>query len=419
MAFPPQRPRQWFTIRGSLLLPLLAVTLLVPVAILFVQLHQIQADKEAFAKRERHGIEYLRSLYQVTTALMDAESAAVAGRSISSDALTRAVNATTAVDDRLGDELSTRDRWSGVRAKIEALPSRNAKDPETSYSAYGETADLLVALYSAVREESDLIRDPDADSYFLGDGVGEELPQALVGAGRLADLAVLAPARSSGQHNNTIADLSSAKDDVSSPVHDLSEDLQAAVNGTSSQTLSGTLLSRLDLYQRNMDALTTATSPLGANQLKVDTTKVATLRTEVQTAAAALGDALFTELDGLVSKRLNDVTSQSRIATGATTAAVLLALAAIAASVLSRRRLAANRGQTAAAPSATVAAGNDQSNQRGIPPRWPDPGPNGGNGPEPGTAYPVGPEVVRADGRNGDEWNNGAATGWERSGAAR
>jgi hypothetical protein len=407
MASPPQRPRQWLIIRGSLLLPLLAVTLLVPVAVLFVQTRQAQGEEESFAQKERHGIQYLQALYQVTTALMDAESAAVAGRSVPNDALSRAVTATAAVDDRFGTELRTRDRWSGVRVKIEALPNRNLKDPESTYSAYGETATLLVALYAKVRENSDLIRDPDVDTYFLEDGAAEELPQAVVAAGRLADLAVIAPARPASQHGNTIADLTAAKGAVASPVHDLTEDLQGAADGTKSRTLSGNLLSRLDLFQRNMDKLTVVTSPLGSDKFTVDAATVTGLRTDVQSSASDLGGAILIELDALIVSRLDGLSTERLTAIAAATAATLLTLAAIALAVLSRRRREQSRR-----PDATTggqpdpAAVEDQNNYRGVPPEWPDPGPNGGLGAEPGIPYPVGAEIDRT-----------LPAGWERSGA--
>jgi preprotein translocase subunit SecG len=406
MASPPQRPRQWFLIRGSLLLPLLAVTLLVPVAILFVQTRQSQGEEESFAQKERHGIQYLQALYQVTTALMDAQSAAVAGRSVPADALSRAVIATTAVDDRLGSGLSTRDRWSGVRAKIEALPSRNLKDPETIYSAYGEAASLLVALYAKVRENSELIRDPDADAYFLEDGAAEELPQSVVAAGRLADLAVIAPARPTSQRTNTIADLTTAKGAVSSPVSDLTEDLQAAADGTKSRTLSGNLLSRLDIYQRNMDKLTVVTSPLGSDKITVDAATLAGIRTDVQSSATGLGGAILTELDSLIASRLDGLTTERLITVTTGTAATLLTLAAIALGVLSRRRREQSHRPDAAGGQPGPAAVEDQNNYRGVPPEWPDPGPNGGLGAEPGIRYPVGADIDRT-----------LPAGWERSGA--
>jgi hypothetical protein len=316
------------------------------------------------------------------------------------------VIAATAADARLGGELITHDRWSGVRAKIEALPNRNAKDPESTYSAYGEAASLLVALYAKVRENSELIRDPDADAYFLEDGAAEELPQSVVAAGRLADLAVIAPARPASQRNNTIADLTAAKGAVASPVHDLTEDLQAAADGTKSRTLSGNLLSRLDLYQRNMDKLTVVTSPLGSDKITVDAATVTGIRTDVQSSASDLGGAILTELDALIASRLDGLTAERLTTTLAGASAVLLALAAVALGVLSRRRREQSDRPDAAGGQPGPTAVEDQNNYRGVPPEWPDPGPNGGLGAEPGIPYPVGADIDRT-----------LPAGWERSGA--
>jgi hypothetical protein len=412
MALQAQRARRGFKIRGSLLLPLLAVTVLVPTAILFTQARDVQSEKESFAKSERNGVEYLRSLYQLTTALMDAESAAVAGTKVPTDALNRAVAATTAVDERLGNDLRTRDRWASLQAKLAALPSINGKDGETVYANYGEAANLLLSLYGKVRENSELIRDPDADSYFLEDAAAEELPQSVIAASRLTDLAVIAPKRPDAQKVSTIGDLAGAKGDVTSPVGDLTEDLNAAVTGTSSSSLSGNLLSRLDLYQRTMDKLVAATAPLGDGSATVDTKTLSGLRSDVQDAGTDLSGALYTELDDLIGNRLDDLAGQRRTSYLAMIAAILLALAAIATSVLYGRRQRRATPQPAPASAGQPAIGGLAAEapglHRGVSPGWPDAGPGNTPGLDPGITYPVAPDIDR-----------GVPTGWERSGAAR
>lgn len=306
-----QSSRLWTGTGGRLVRSVLLAALLIPVTILFTQVRQDAADKESFAERERHGVAYLSVLWRLTLAVTDAQSAAVAGRAPAGDAVARAVRATGEVDERLGDELRTHERWAALRAKIEALPGRDLADPAAAYAAYTEVTDLVLALFGKVRENSELIRDPDADAYYLEDAGAEELPEAVVAAGRLADLAVLAPTRPAADRTTTIAELTVAHSEVTDPAVDLTEDLRSAVDGTESRTLSGNLLSRLDLFQRGMDNLTAVSAP-DQSRLMPDPGPVSTARAAMQDAAADLGETIFTELDGLIANRIDDVNGEQR-----------------------------------------------------------------------------------------------------------
>jgi hypothetical protein len=311
----------------SLLRPLLVFALLIPVGVLFGQAWQGQSDRLSFAAKERHGIEYLTTLGQVTTALTDAQSAAVAGRAVDRTTIGRAVDATTAVDDRLGEELRTSERWSGLRVKIEALASVPPGDKSRVYDAYGEVTDLLLALYGKVRENSQLIRDPDADTYFLQDGAAEELPEAVVGAGKFADLVIIAATRPAAERASAIADLTVARGSVLDPAGDLADGLQSAVDSTESRTLGGNLLSRLDRFRRSMDGLAASAGSLDGRSPLPSADRLNTARTEVQSAASELSNAILAELDVLIADR------QSGIRTGRTLSLVALAVAVLGCAV--------------------------------------------------------------------------------------
>lgn len=323
----------------SLLRPLLVFALLVPAGVLFGQAWQGQSDRLAFAARERHGIEYLTTLGQVTTALTDAQSAAVAGRQVDRAAITRAVDAASAVDDRLGEELRTSERWSGLRVKIEALSSVPADDKARVYAAYGEVTDLLLALYGKVRENSQLIRDPEADTYFLQDGAAEELPESVVAAGRFADLVVLAGARPEAERTAAIAELNAARSGVLDPAVDLAEGLQSAVDSTQSRTLGANLLSRLDRFRRSMDGLASSAGTLDGRSPLPTADRLNPARIEVQAAASELSAAILAELDVLIADRQAGVRTERAVSLAALVVAVLgCALPTVLALVARRRR---------------------------------------------------------------------------------
>jgi hypothetical protein len=329
------------------------VAVMIPVTILFVQVHRTAAEKKSFSEKERHGIEYIVSLWQLTLALTDAQSAMVAGRAPADGAVARAVAATGRIDQRLGGELRTHDRWAGLRAKIESLRDRGLGDSTAAYTAYTEASEMLLALYARVRENSELIRDPDADAYFLEDAGAEELPQATVAAGRLADLTLIAPTRPQADRTNTIATLTVVRTAVTDPAGDLTDDLRSAVDGTESRTLSGNLLSRLDLFQRGMDKLAAVSAP-GADEIAPDSAPVSSARTEMQGAAADLGDTIYTELDGLIANRIDDLDGQQRFALAILGLAVLLVLGSAILIYFPRRRTGPDERPSADPPKAAA-----------------------------------------------------------------
>jgi hypothetical protein len=323
---------------------LLAVLVLLPAGYLFDRLYRsIDTDLQV-AQRERVGVEYLVALGQVTIQLNDAQAAAVAGKAVSRQPLTKALDAVSAVDQRVGEQLRTTDRWTALRGAIENLPgARNAAD---SYVAFAEASDLLLALFGVVRANSDLIRDPQADVYYLEDAAAEELPEALVMAGRLTDLSVLASARPPSEQAAAPLELAIARTKVSSPVGDLAADLQRAVDATKSSRLGDVLLGRLDRFRLAVDALIPATAIVDPRRLTVDAVRANAARADFQAAALDLHTTLLHEIDLLLANRVADLSAQRWRALGAAALALLLALVPIPVALIGRRRRAkaARRG---------------------------------------------------------------------------
>ncbi|GIJ43893.1 hypothetical protein Val02_07790 [Virgisporangium aliadipatigenens] len=330
-----------YPVTALVLRGLLAVALVVPVGLLFGRTWGEEGDRIATADQERLGIEYLKTLGPLTIALTDAQSAAVAGREFKRETLTQAVAATAAVDARIGGSLHTHERWTSLREKIEGLLGGDTPDATTVYNNYGEAAELLLALYDQVRDRSHLIREQDADAYYLQDGASEELPEAIVAAGRFADLAVLTGKVRTDLPTAT-ANLLTARDGVLSPVSDLAQDLQSAIEGTSSRTMSGNLLGRLDRFQRGVQSLTQSLSALDG-RTPVDSSRVNPARVELQAAGVELAATILDELDGLIAQRGDDLSGSRLMALLLLLAGILLALVPLAALLVSGLRRPAAR----------------------------------------------------------------------------
>ncbi|SCE81440.1 hypothetical protein GA0070558_10837 [Micromonospora haikouensis] len=334
----PRRPNR----TGRILPLVLVVALLAPVAFLFVQQRRHSGEERDLIVRERLGVEYLRVLGPLTLALVDAQSAAVAGRTVSRESLGRAVEDVAAADARLGDDLRTHERWTGLRAKLEALPEKGLTDPQATFAAYGEATDLLLSLHRKVREASGLVRDRQADSFYLQDAISDELPESLVATGRLGDLAAVAAELPDAQRIAMVSQLGALWTSAISPANDLINNLRAAVDSTDSTKLGANVLAPLDTYQRSIERLGALAAPTSTARLQDEAataralTNLIAARTAAQEAARQLQPVILDELDALLTDRIDQLDRERRLAAGATVLAVLL-LGALGALIVARR----------------------------------------------------------------------------------
>ncbi|MFI5832057.1 hypothetical protein ACIA5A_00050 [Micromonospora sp. NPDC051300] len=341
MTVPAPRVRRRPSVPGRVLPLLLALALVAPLGLLFALAEGNTSDDHDLATRERLGVRYLRALGPVTDALVMAQSTAVAGAPVSRTALDAAIEQVAQVDDAVGDELRSHDRWAGLRAKLEGLPDRGLADPEAAYVAYGEANDLLLALYRKVRESSGLIRDPKPDSFFLQDGIGGDLPTATVLAARLADLVRLAPNRPAAQRAKTGLELAELRAAAFGPANDLVADLRAAVDSSESTDLGANVLTPLDAYQRSLEAFTAA----GGGQAAPNPNQLAPAGLAAQAAAKQLRTVILDQLDTLLKDRLDSFDRDRLLARVA--AGVAVALLVGLAVTLFRRQAARTHPATA------------------------------------------------------------------------
>ncbi|WP_406073136.1 hypothetical protein [Micromonospora sp. NBC_01638] len=368
MTVPAPRARRRSSALGRLLPLLLIGALLAPVGLLLTSTWRQTTDDRDLAARERLGVQYLSALATVTDALVEAQSAAVNGRPVAREALNRAVEEVAAVDARIGVELLSQERWAGVRAKLEALRAPGPADPESAYTAYSEAADLLLALHDKVRESSGLVRDPEADSYYLQDSAGEELPEAVVSASRLADLGTLVSRRPAAEQPRGLMELTGLRVAALSPATDLINNLRSAVEGSESTDLGANVLTPLDTYQRSVEALAAYSAPANGTGV-LDPGQLGAAALNTHHAARQLQPVILAELDALLVERIDELDRDRWLIAGAGVFAGLL-LSWLAALLIT----AARRARRRAAMAATHAETSDTPSQ-GDPwqPAAPDP----------------------------------------------
>ena len=106
--------------------------------------------------------------------IADAQAAAVGGRPVDQDAVSAAVSQVAAADDRSGTRCAPTSGGPASAPGSTRCAARPAPTAATGLGAYREVADLLLALYAKVRDESGLVHDPDADAFHLQESVAGE-----------------------------------------------------------------------------------------------------------------------------------------------------------------------------------------------------------------------------------------------------
>jgi hypothetical protein len=325
----------------SALAALLTVLILVPTGYLFFRVWQHNDDERGNTKLEKQGVEYLTSLSPLISALAQSESAALTGNTNASPALTAATARVAAADQKLGDALRTHDRWAGLRDRITKLPATTG-GPAAVFQAHVEAADLALALYDTVRNNSTLVRDPDNDLSQLQQAVAVDLPTSFVQVNRAVDyLAQLSQTLDANQKTLLGAQLAAAYTNLQTSVGALTDDLQAAVDETNSPTLSGSLVASLDGYRRGVETMSRGIIALstGAGTPSASSAAAtATAQNQLVAAQANLDGVLTREMTGLLNTRQDDLDNQRIEAIGAAALVLLLMLLATIVRSTGRRR---------------------------------------------------------------------------------
>ena len=323
----------------------LTILILVPAGLLFLRIWQQNEDERDRTRREQLGVEYLTSLSPLVIALTEAQSSALQGAAGPPPSLTAAMARVAATDQRLGDTLDTRERWTGLREKIAALPA-SAGNPLQVLQAHVEVSELALALYNTVLDSSELSRDPDNDVSHLQEALGVDLPGTVVQVSRMGDLSLMLAniSGSATQRAQTQAILGpqfgAAVLATNTSVGRLTDNLQAAVNDTDSTTLSGSLVTTVDGFRRGVEGFIRGASTTGG--AAPNPTALATAQSQLQTSLSSLAGVLVRETNSLLDDRIERLDSRRTEALALAGAAVLLAIAAVVLIMTgSRRRTAA------------------------------------------------------------------------------
>ena len=166
-------------------LVLLGLIFSVPVAVLLFLLIKEQNIAIEFGQKERIGVEYIKPIRHLIQDIQKHQVAFLTGSAETSaleNQIEQDIRSAQEVDSRYGKDLKTThglsglvEKWSTTKSLI-LRSSSNAK-PENINSAYDDIVDKsILPLIIQAGDTSNLILDPDLDSYYAMDNVVLNLP---------------------------------------------------------------------------------------------------------------------------------------------------------------------------------------------------------------------------------------------------
>ncbi|MFF8430599.1 hypothetical protein ACF07Y_36760 [Streptomyces sp. NPDC016566] len=302
-----------------------ALALLTPMIYITAQFWDVTSRDLEFVQAERQGVVYLRPMSELVAALADAQSVAVAGHRPDTGEITRAVKELTQADRTVGESLRVHDSWTALQTKIDQLQA-TPQVGRSAYSMYSETIDVALILMLRIGDTSNLVLDPEIDSYYLMDAGMLRLPSLIADSGRMLDLQVL---RNEGTGKDLpLARVLVARDRVSTAASAVEAGLAKSFGASASGTIGKGFLDKIDAFQAAVEPLAPST-PLVEQPLPPSVELMRSDRSQLSQTALQLDTATLNALDRLLGARQQDTEDNRQMVALVLILCVLLAGAAV------------------------------------------------------------------------------------------
>jgi methyl-accepting chemotaxis protein len=300
-------------------LVLIALLLIAPALYATWQLRSQQNASIAFSSKERVGLQEIAPAGRLLTELANARALAV--RSAGGDAeataalptarksVAFAVAALDATDRRLGSQLGTDTMWKRLRTSIQATVSAPPTDTGAALASYDRLTAATRGLIVQAGNASNLILDPDLDSYYAMDALVNKVPVALDTAGRVTsrEIAMVDSGHSSEGERIALAVDQGVMESAVEAVH---SGLKTAYVDTSDPEMKKTLNGPLALISGSTAALSLELTR--AVHRGPDGTAATLFGKDAISSAAALQMQLAPTLDRLLSVRVDHLRAVAR-----------------------------------------------------------------------------------------------------------
>jgi hypothetical protein len=286
------------------------------------------------AKAERSGVVYLHTMVGLIGQLVETQSAAVRGTPVDAAALRKSLAGVSTADRSVGGALGVQQRFADLRDRVEAALAR-ADHGRDAYQTYTDLVTLAVDLADRVGDTSHLIHDQDLDSYYVMDSALIRLPNAMVFAGRAADLVTLAGGSELGGDDAIRAAV--ARYGVATAGEQVTAGLNKSVDSTSRAALGTNVARQLDAFRAAVDAFAPPTM-LAQLAGSVNAADLAAGAHQVFATALPLAHKLLFELDALLAARQAAIAARLRFTKEAAGAAAAVGLVLLLVVIVQWRR---------------------------------------------------------------------------------
>lgn len=221
----------------------LGVVMLLPALILLAMLYQEKYVSIDFADKEIVGSKYLEPLKQVLLNTIEHRAESNKGildsRQDSSklSGLKREINtsfdAVNSMDSLLGQALQSTASLDAIKQQWQMLEVSNDADAQQNFEQHNVLVGKILELFIQVGDSSNLILDPDLDSYYLMDMQVMKLPELLDTIGQLKDYS-FAVAHSNGMDQDQQTQLAVLMGKVSSLLTGVEHDIDTVIEQNAS-----------------------------------------------------------------------------------------------------------------------------------------------------------------------------------------
>jgi methyl-accepting chemotaxis protein len=301
---------------------LIGLAMILPLPVITLAYVGTQGDQISFSADERIGIRYLEPLHPLLADVTESRSAAASGQARTSS-LDAKITAVATVDEALNERLATASGWARARGRLEQLPPAGAAG---AVAAHDLAIEDLVKLIITVGNESNLILDPDLDTYYLMDAVVNRIPTLIDAAGRVATLTARQSTAPSDE--TVVRELAVAIGTVAASARGLRDGYETSFAETASASLDDDLKGPVDALVAAAESLIAANTPEAALAASKNTIS----------AASTLANATLPALDDLIEIRVDTFRGNERRSLIAVAVALMVSIYLMVAFYLSTTR---------------------------------------------------------------------------------
>lgn len=286
-----------------------------PIALLIHMLFSEIGERIDFAAKEREGVAYLRGLAGVRNSL---QRAGLAVDPDSGPRLAVAAGELAAINQRLGPRLGVEPRWQELDWLLATRDRLYAPDQRQAFLA--QTTAQVHRLNAGVGNQSNLILDPDLDTYYLMDAVVLKLPEI----GDIAAAIGLLAGEGTEEHAGRRARLLVLAGRLNALLEELGTNLEVAFAASHTQATAQVLRPALAaLHAAALDAIHPLES-LAADTAPLEPERYAATAAILLNSTLALWESTTPQLDRLLVQRIDRFKQKRWIITGFVVAVVLV-----------------------------------------------------------------------------------------------